>query len=157
MRVILALAALPLVVFALAPRVPVRASAPLAPTPLVSEGVGVIPLDARSFDARWWPDQAPTAVRVKTVPVRLLTNEKPVKPVVKPAATTAALPPPVRAMKRRDPTKSLGHARSSSPVTNSDGAQKRGKAGDAAAVKPTAMSEVRVALKAACRTLRLCL
>ena len=66
MRVILALAALPLVVFALAPRVPVRASAPLAPTPVVSEGVGVIPLDARSFDARWWPDQAPTAVRVKT-------------------------------------------------------------------------------------------
>ena len=65
MRVILALAALPLVVFALAPRVPVRASAPLAPTPVVSEGVGVIPLDARSFDARWWPDQAPTAVRVK--------------------------------------------------------------------------------------------
>ena len=157
MRVTLALAALPLVVFALAPRVPIRASAPLAPTPVVSEGVGVIPLDAQSFDARWWPDQAPTAVRVKTVPVRLLTKQEPVKPVVKPAATTAALPPPVRAMKRRDATKSLGHPRSSSPVKSSDGAQKSGKAGDAAAVKPTAMSEVRVALKAACRTLRLCL
>ena len=66
----------------------------------MSEGVGVIPLDARSFDARWWPDQAPTAVRVKTVPVRVLTNEKPREPVVEPAATTAALPPPVHAMKR---------------------------------------------------------
>ena len=43
MRVTLALAVLPLVVFALAPRVPVRASAPLAPTPVVSEGVSVIP------------------------------------------------------------------------------------------------------------------
>ena len=157
MRVILALAALPLVVFALAPRVPVRASAPLAPTPVVSEDVRVIPLDARSFNARWWPDQAPTAVRVKTVPVRMLTNEKPVKPVVKPAATTAALPPPVHAMKRRGATKSLGHQRSSSPAKSSGGARQSGKAGDAAGVKPTAMSEVRVALKAACRTLRLCL
>ena len=143
MRVILALAALPLVVFALAPRVPVRTSAPLARTPVVSEGVGVIPLDARSFDARWWPDQAPTAVRVKTVPVRLLTN--------------AALPPPVHAIKRRGATKSLGHLRSSSPAKSSGGARQSGKAGDVAAVKPTAMSEVRVALKAACRTLRLCL
>ena len=157
MRVTLALAALPLAVFALAPRVPVRASAPLAPTPMVSENVPVIPLDARSFDARWWPDQAPTAVRVKTVPMRLLTNEKSVKPVVKPAAPTAALPPPVHAMKRRDATKSLGHPRSSSSAKSSGGAQKSGKAGDAAAVKPTVMSEVRVALKAACRTLRLCL
>ena len=100
MRVTLALAALPLVVFALAPRVPVRASAPLAPTPVVSEGVRVIPLDARSFNARWWPDQAPTAVRVKTVPVRVLTNEKPGELVAEPAETTAALPPPVHAMKR---------------------------------------------------------
>ena len=156
MRVTLALAALPLVVFALAPRVPVRASAPLAPTPVVSEGVGVIPLDARSFDARWWPDM-PTTVRVRTVPVRVLTNEKPVKPVVEPAATTAALPPPVHAMKRRGATKSLGHQRSSSPAKSSGGARQSGKAGDAAGVKPTAMSEVRVALKAACRTLRLCL
>ena len=95
MRVILALAALPLVVFALAPRVPVRASAPLAPTPVVSEGVGVIPLDARSFDARWWPDVL-TTVRVRTVPVRLLTNEKPVKPVVKPAATRINIKKPTR-------------------------------------------------------------
>jgi hypothetical protein len=157
MRVILALAALPLVVFALAPRVPVRASAPLAPTPVVSEGVGVIPLDARSFDARWWPDQAPTAVRVKTVPVRLLTKQKSVKPVAKPAARTAALPPPVDAMKGRGATKSLGHPRSSSPAKGSGGARQSGKAGDVAGVKPTAMSEVRVALKAACRTLRLCL
>ena len=100
MRVILALAALPLVVFALAPRVPVRTSAPLARTPVVSEGVGVIPLDARSFDARWWPDQAPTAIRVKTMPVRVLTDEKPGEPVAEPAETTAALPPPVHAMKR---------------------------------------------------------
>ena len=100
MRVTLALAALPLAVFALAPRVPFRASAPLAPTPVVSEGVRVIPLDARGFNARWWPDQAPTAVRVKTVPVRALTNEKPGKPVGEPAETTAALPPPVHAMKR---------------------------------------------------------
>ena len=99
MRVILALAALPLAVFALAPRAPARVLAP-APNPVVSEGVGVIPLDARSFNARWWPDQAPTAVRVKTVPVRVLTNEKPGEPVAEPAATTAALPPPVHAMKR---------------------------------------------------------
>ena len=98
MRVTLALAALPLVVFALAPRVPVRASAPLAPTPVVSEGVRVIPLDARSFNARWWPDQAPTSIRVKTVPVRVLTNERPSEPVAEPAEATAALPPPV--MKR---------------------------------------------------------
>ena len=82
----LALAALPLAVFALAPR---------APAPVVSEGVHIIPLDARSFNARWWPDQAPTSVRVKTVPVRVLTNEK---PVAEPAETTAA--PPVHAMKR---------------------------------------------------------
>ena len=147
MRVTLALAAL-LAVFALAPR---------APAPVVSEGVHIIPVDARSFNARWWPDQAPTSIRVKTVPARLLTNEKPAKPVVKPAATTAALPPPVHAMKRRGETKSLGHPRSSSPAKSSGGAQQIGKAGDAAGVKPTAMSEVRVALKAACRTLRLCL
>ena len=156
MRAILALAALPLVVFALAPRVPVRGSAPLAPTPapVGSEGVGVIPLDARSFNARWWPDQAPTAGRVKTVPVRLLTSEK---PVVRPAATTAALPPPVHAMKRRGETKSLGRPRSSSPAKSIGGAQQSGTAGNAAGVKSTAISEVRVALKAACRTLRLCL
>ena len=91
MRVTLALAALPLAVFALAPR---------APAPVVSEGVHIIPVDARSFNARWWPDQAPTSVRVETVPVRVLTNEKPGEPVAEPAATTAALPPPVHAMKR---------------------------------------------------------
>ena len=97
MRVILALAALPLAVFALAPRAPARVLAP-APNPVVSEGVRVIPLDA--FNARWWPDQAPTAVRVKTVPVRVLTNEKLGGLVAEPAETTAALPPPVHAMKR---------------------------------------------------------
>ena len=148
MRVTLALAALPLAVFALAPR---------APAPVVSESVHIIPLDARSFNARWWPDQAPTSVRVKTVPVRVLTNEKPGEPVAEPAATTAALPTPVHAMKRRGETKSLGRPRSSSPAKSSGGAQQSGKAGDDAGVKPTAMSEVRVALKAACRTLRLCL
>ena len=100
MRVTLALAALPLAVFALAPRAPARVLAPRAPTPVVSEGVRVIPLDARSFNARWWPDQAPTSIRVKTVPVRVLTNEKPGEPVAEPAETTAALPPPVHAMKR---------------------------------------------------------
>jgi hypothetical protein len=94
MRVTLALAALPLAVFALAPRAPARVLAPRAPTPAVSEGVRVIPLDARSFNARWWPDQAATSVRVKTVPVRVLTNEKPGEPVTEPAETTAALPPP---------------------------------------------------------------
>jgi hypothetical protein len=92
---------------------------------------------------------------VKTVPMRLLTNEKSVKPVVKPAATTAALPPPVHAMKR-GVTKSLGRPRSSSPAKSSGGARQSGKAGDAAAIKPTALSEAGVALKAACRTLRLC-
>jgi len=89
--VTLALAALPLAVFALAPR---------APAPVVSEGVHIIPVDARSFNARWWPDQAPTPIRVKTVPVRVLTNEKPGEPVAEPAATTAAPSPPVHAMKR---------------------------------------------------------
>ena len=68
MRVILALAALPLAVFALAPRAPARVLAPRAPAPVVSESVHIIPLDARSFNARWWPDQAPTAIRVRTVP-----------------------------------------------------------------------------------------
>ena len=87
----LALAALPLAVFALAPR---------APAPVVSESVQIIPLDARSFNARWWPDQAPTSIRVKTVPVRVLTNEKPDEPAAGPAETTSALPPPVHAMKR---------------------------------------------------------
>jgi hypothetical protein len=100
MRVTLALAALPLVVFALAPRAPARIVAPRAPTPVVGEGVRVIPLDARNFNARWWPDQAATSVRVKMVPVRVLTNEKPDEPVAEPAETTAALPPPVHAMKR---------------------------------------------------------
>ena len=71
MRVTFALAALPLAVFALAPRAPVRVLAPRAPTPVVSEGVRVIPLDAQSFNARWWPDQAATSVRVKMVPVRV--------------------------------------------------------------------------------------
>ena len=156
MRVTLALAALPLAVFALAPRAPARVLAPRAPAPAVSESVHIIPLDARSFNARWWPDM-PTTVRVRTVPVRVLTNEKPREPVVEPAATTAALPPPVHAMKRRGATKSLGHPRSSSPAKSSGGARQSGKAGDADGVKPTAMSEVRVALKAACRTLRLCL
>ena len=94
MRVTLALAALPLAVFALAPRAPAGVLAPRAPTPVVSEGVSIIPLDARSFNARWWPDQAATSVRVKMVPVRVLTNEKPGEP----AETTVALPPPV--MKR---------------------------------------------------------
>ena len=100
MRVILALAALPLAVFALAPRAPARLPAPRAPAPVVSESVHIIPLDARSFNARWWPDQAPTAIRVKTMPVRVLTDEKPSEPVVEPAETTASLPPPVHAMKR---------------------------------------------------------
>ena len=99
MRVTLALAALPLVVFALAPRASARVLAPRAPTPVVSEGVRVIPLDAQSFNARWWPDQAATSVRVKMVPVRVLTNEKPRAPVAEPAETTAALPPPAHAMK----------------------------------------------------------
>jgi hypothetical protein len=99
MRVILALAALPLAVFALAPRAPARVLAPRAPAPVVSESVHIIPLDARSFNARW-PDQAPTAIRVKTMPVRVLTNEKPREPVVEPAETTASLPSPVHAMKR---------------------------------------------------------
>ena len=66
----------------------------------VSESVHIIPLDARSFNARWWPDQAPTAIRVKTMPVRVLTNEKPSEPVVEPAETTASLPSPVHATKR---------------------------------------------------------
>ena len=100
MRMALALAALPLAVFVLAPRAPARVLAPRAPAPVVSEGVHIIPLDARSFNARWWPDQAPTSIRVKTVPVRVLTNEKPDQPVAEPAETTAALPPPVHAMKR---------------------------------------------------------
>ena len=100
MRVTLALAALPLVVFALAPRAPARDLAPRALTPVVSEGARVIPLDAQSFNARWWPDQAATSVRVKMVPVRVLTNEKPGEPVAGPEETTAALPPPVHAMKR---------------------------------------------------------
>ena len=70
-----------------------RASAPLAPhLGLVRAFAASSPLDARSFDARWWPDM-PTTVRVRTVPVRLLTNEKPAKPVVKPTATAAPLPP----------------------------------------------------------------
>jgi hypothetical protein len=99
MRVSLALAALPLVVFALAPRVPVRTSAPLAPTPVVSEGVRVIPLDGRSFDARWWPDM-PTTVRVRTVPVRVLTNEKPGGLVAEPAEMSAAPLLPARTMRR---------------------------------------------------------
>jgi hypothetical protein len=99
MRVILALAALPLAVFALAPRAPARVLAARAPAPVVSESVHIIPLDARSFNARW-PDQAPTAIRVKTMPVRVLTNEKPREPVVEPAETTASLPSPVHAMKR---------------------------------------------------------
>ena len=98
MRVTLALAALPLAVFTLAPPAPARVLAPRAPAPVVSESAHIIPLDARSFNARWWPDQAPTAVRVKTVPVRALTNETSVKPVGEPAETTTALPPPV--MKR---------------------------------------------------------
>ena len=97
MRVTLALAALPLAVFALAPRAP---AAPRAPTPVVSEGVRVIPLNARGFNARWWPDQAPTSIRVKTVPVRVLTNEKPGQPVAEPAESTTALASPVHAMKR---------------------------------------------------------
>ena len=98
MRVTLALAALPLAVFALAPRAPARVLAPRAPAPVVSEGVRAIPLDAQSFNARWWPDQAATSVRVKMVPVRVLTNEKPDEPDAEPAEATAALPPPV--MKR---------------------------------------------------------
>ena len=85
MRVTLALAALPLAVFALAPRAPARVLAPRAPTPVVS------------FNARWWPDQAATSVRVKMVPVRVLTTEKPREPVAEPAEATAA---PVRTMKR---------------------------------------------------------
>jgi hypothetical protein len=97
MRVTFALAALPLAVFSLAPRAPVRVLAPRAPTPVASEGVRVIPLDARNFNARWWPDQVATSVRVKMVPVRVLTNEKPRAPVAEPAETTAA---PVHAMKR---------------------------------------------------------
>ena len=100
MRVTLALAALLLVVFALAPRAPARVVAPRAPTPVVSEGVGVIPLDARRFNARWWPDQAATSVRVKTVPVRVLTNEKPGEPVAEPAGAAAQSASPVHAMKR---------------------------------------------------------
>ena len=71
MRVTLALAALPLAVFA-SRRAPARVLAPREPTPVVSEVVRAIPLDA--FNARWWPDQAPTAIRVKTMPVRVLTN-----------------------------------------------------------------------------------
>ena len=100
MRVTLALAALPLAVFALAPRAPARVLAPRAPTPVVSESVHIIPLDARSFNARWWPDQAPTAIRVKTMPVRVLTNEKPGEPVAEPAGAAPQSPPPVHAMKR---------------------------------------------------------
>ena len=149
MRVILALAALPLAVFALAPRAPARVLAPRAPAPVVSESVHIIPLDARSFNARWWPDQAPTSVRVKTVPVRVLTNEK---PVAEPAETTAA--PPVHAMKRAALQTDICARHG---LESSGDARQSGKAGDAAEVKPTAMSEVRVALKAACRTLRLCL
>ena len=102
MRVTLALAALPLAVFCLTPRAPARVLAPRAPTPVVSEGVRVIPLDA--FNARWWPDQAPTSIRVKTVPVRVLTNEKPSEPVVEPAGVTAALPPPVKRYETRGAT-----------------------------------------------------
>ena len=98
MRVTLALAALPLAVFCLTPRAPARVLAPRAPTPVVSEGVRVIPLEA--FNARWWPDQAPPSIRVTTVPVRVLTNEKPSEPVVEPAGVAAALPPPVSVMKR---------------------------------------------------------
>ena len=111
MRVTLALAALPLAVFALAPRVPFRASAPRAPAPVVSEGVHIIPLDARGFNARWWPDQAPTAVRVKTVPVRVLTNEKPGEPVGRTGGNDCGAAPAGPRHEARGATKSLGHLR----------------------------------------------
>ena len=151
MRVTLALAALPLAVFALAPRAPVRASAPLAPTPVVSEGVRVIPLDARSFNARWWPDQAPTAVRVKTVPVRLLTNEKPGEPVVRTGGNDCGAAPAGPRHETRGATKSLGHLRPAWHAKSGGGARQSGRAGAAAEVNDStqrrmAMPEVQSAL-----------